>query len=301
MFRQGNTGTHPNTHCCHAVLDVLFICWIPAQSRSHAFPRARSLAPNTPPPLLPPERAPVTTTTTPALQTAPHVPGPQAAARRVRGPGPAAFHFIFIPVVVAAGLALLFLSSSTRFPGSPGIGAYSSAFLSAPAVRPPPLPAPRPHQPPPFGDSRPGRLRSTDSQQRLPRSPDPAPLPAPRGAPASGEAGRLCPAERSPGTPAGCCLGPWAPHHHHHTHTLHPQAFAWENLAEAKCEVGQGDSPPNVSPCVTPRRTDLEQTVQLGFLPGGRGRGTPTPLSRCGPGDPGLQRAAHEQAVSRSA
>lgn len=37
---RGNTGTHPNTHCCHAVLDVLFICWIPAQSCSHAFPRA---------------------------------------------------------------------------------------------------------------------------------------------------------------------------------------------------------------------------------------------------------------------
>lgn len=33
VFRQRNTGTHPNTHCCHAVLDVLFICWIPAQSR----------------------------------------------------------------------------------------------------------------------------------------------------------------------------------------------------------------------------------------------------------------------------
>lgn len=60
MFRQRNTGTHPNTHCCHAVLDVLFICWIPAQSRSHAFPRALSLPPNTPPPFLPPENAPVT-------------------------------------------------------------------------------------------------------------------------------------------------------------------------------------------------------------------------------------------------
>lgn len=42
MFRERNTGTHPNTHCCHAVLDVLFIYWICAQSRSHAFPPALS-------------------------------------------------------------------------------------------------------------------------------------------------------------------------------------------------------------------------------------------------------------------
>lgn len=53
-------GTHPNTHCCHAVLDVLFICWIPAQSRSHAFPRALSRPPNTPSPFLPPTNATVT-------------------------------------------------------------------------------------------------------------------------------------------------------------------------------------------------------------------------------------------------
>lgn len=52
VFRQRNTGTHPNTHCCHAVLDVLFICWIPAQSRSHAFPRALSLPPKRLPPFL---------------------------------------------------------------------------------------------------------------------------------------------------------------------------------------------------------------------------------------------------------
>lgn len=50
-------GTHPNTHCCHAVLDVLFICWIPAQSRSHAFPPALSRPPNMPPPFLPPTNA----------------------------------------------------------------------------------------------------------------------------------------------------------------------------------------------------------------------------------------------------
>lgn len=52
VFRRRNMGTHPNTHCCHAVLDVLFICWIPAQSRSHALPRALSLPPSRPPPFL---------------------------------------------------------------------------------------------------------------------------------------------------------------------------------------------------------------------------------------------------------
>lgn len=52
VFRQRNMGTHPNTHCCHAVLDVLFICWIPAQSRSHTLPRALSLPPSRPPPFL---------------------------------------------------------------------------------------------------------------------------------------------------------------------------------------------------------------------------------------------------------
>lgn len=35
-------------------------------------------------------------------------------------------------------------------------------------------------------------------------------------------------------------------------------------------------SPPNFSPSVAPRRTDLEQTVSLGFLPGGAGGGDNT-------------------------
>ena len=52
VFRRRNTGTHPNTHCCHAVLDVLFICWIPARSHSHALPMALSLPPSRPPPFL---------------------------------------------------------------------------------------------------------------------------------------------------------------------------------------------------------------------------------------------------------
>lgn len=52
VFRRRNMGTHPNTHCRHAALDVLFICWIPAQSRSLALPRALSLPPSRPPPFL---------------------------------------------------------------------------------------------------------------------------------------------------------------------------------------------------------------------------------------------------------
>lgn len=82
--------------------------------------------------------------------------------------------------------------------------------------------------------------------QRPPRSLDLAPLRAPRTRQPSWEAGRVDPAERSRETSAGCCpfLASRYP-----PPQLHPQAFAWENLDEAK---HAGDKPPNSSPSSRP-------------------------------------------------
>lgn len=120
-------GTHPNTHCCHAVLDVLFICWIPAQSRSHAFPRALSLPPNTLPPFLPPKNAPVTQPH--ALQSR----WPPLCACRVLGSAPFPCR-LFLSLDVFPGLfPLSFPLLLHAFPPArlcSLIADYSSTFLS---------------------------------------------------------------------------------------------------------------------------------------------------------------------------
>lgn len=199
MFRQGNTGTHPNTHCCHAVLDVLFICWIPAQSRSHALLfHGRRVSHQTHRLLFSRLRARLS-----QPRRVPLVPSP---AGRPSAPVPAAFSYFL--VVVAACLPpfsfpLLFIAFP---PATSFIVADSFTFLrsflwfSALILFPHPSPLTslscllQPHPPPPAlgRPPRPSWLRSTDSHQRSPRSLDLAQLRAQDLASPRGKGSRAC-------------------------------------------------------------------------------------------------------------
>ena len=96
-------------------LDVLFICWIPAQSRSHAFPRALSRPPNTLPPFLPPRSATVTHPRT--LESRQMSPPAPAGARLRTSPCPLLFYVA--SVWVSFWVSSLFLCSSQHCPQRP--------------------------------------------------------------------------------------------------------------------------------------------------------------------------------------
>lgn len=115
---------HPNTHCCHAVLDVLFIYWICARSRSQAFPPALS----------PTKHA---ASFSPAYECACHTPahpGLLPAACRVLGSASLPTTF-FLSLGVFLGLFPPFFSSvspciSPQHVFAPFISACFSTFLS---------------------------------------------------------------------------------------------------------------------------------------------------------------------------